>query len=198
MPSLTEIQTYLTGLWLLFLQKPEGFRYLDISVRGLNRSFLAIPVCLPFMLISWIWWRSIYLDAMPSGTEAGVVFFVRLFLVDMLDWIFPLILIGFFTLAMRVPESFARIVVTSNWLTVPFSISAAALSLLSLALPSAESLWTLLWLTQLSIGFIALYRIMRMVMGGQTLLAATTTILLIVPSLILGDMLQTYLGVGIV
>jgi hypothetical protein len=197
MPGLTEIKTYLTGLWLLFLQKPEGFRYLDISPRGVGRSFMAIPVCLPFMLIGWIWWHSVFLEAMPPGSQTGVIFFIRLFLVDMLDWIVPLILIGLFTLAMQVPRAFARIVVVSNWITVPFSLSSGLLSLLSLILPSAHALWTLLWLVQLTIAFIALYRVMRMVMGGQTLLAATTTILLIVPSLILGDVLQTYLGVAI-
>ncbi len=197
MPGLTEILTYMTGLWLLFLQKPEGFRYLDISRRGLDRSFLAIPVCLPFMAISWVWWHSVFVESMPPGSESGIIFFFRLFLIDMLDWIFPLVLMGIFAFVLQVPESFTKIVVTSNWIMVPFSLSAGVLSLLSMALPSAESFWTLLWLVHLSIGLIALYRIIRMVMGGQILLAATVTILLIIPSLILGDMLQTYLGVAI-
>lgn len=61
MPTLKEVEFYLTGLWLLFTQDPKGVNYLDFSDRGALRSFWAAVFVLPTTLLTFVWWRSIYL-----------------------------------------------------------------------------------------------------------------------------------------
>ena len=54
MPSVEDIQQYMTGAWRLMLGKPDGMRLLDISVDGFWNSFFAIIVALPALAASWI------------------------------------------------------------------------------------------------------------------------------------------------
>ena len=77
MPTLKEVEFYLKGLWLLFKQDPSGFAYLDLTDRGAMRSFWAILWALPAILISFAWWRLLYLQGLPEGTETGGLFFFR-------------------------------------------------------------------------------------------------------------------------
>ena len=82
MPTLKEVEFYLRGLWLLFKQDPSGFSYLDLTDRGAVRSFWAILWALPAILISFAWWRLLYLQGLPEDTGPGAVFFFRLALVE--------------------------------------------------------------------------------------------------------------------
>ncbi|MGO6905063.1 hypothetical protein ACCS96_33370, partial [Rhizobium ruizarguesonis] len=69
MPGFREVQYYLAGLWLLIRLDARGFRYLDMSERGVNRSFWAMAWCLPPMGISWLWWRQAFLRSMPPEAD---------------------------------------------------------------------------------------------------------------------------------
>jgi hypothetical protein len=79
MPGFKEVQYYLAGLWLLIRMDPAGFRFLDMSDRGVNRSFWAFVWCLPPMGISWLWWREAFLqtDAAAHGCRHAVLFPAR-------------------------------------------------------------------------------------------------------------------------
>ena len=92
MPTFKEVQYYLSGLWLLIRMDARGFQYLDISDRGMLRSFWAILWCLPPIGISWLWWQQAYLIAMPPETATGLAFFLRLALVEAANWVIPLVL----------------------------------------------------------------------------------------------------------
>ena len=73
MPGFREVQYYLAGLWLLIRLDPRGFRYLDMSERGVNRSFWAMAWCLPPMGISWLWWRQAFLRSMPGLGKVEII-----------------------------------------------------------------------------------------------------------------------------
>ena len=47
MPGFREVQYYLAGLWLLIRMDPAGFRFLDMSDRGVNRSVIFRGPCAP-------------------------------------------------------------------------------------------------------------------------------------------------------
>ncbi len=83
MPGFREVQYYLAGIWLLIRMDPRGFRFLDMSERGVNRSFWAILWCLPPMGISWLWWRQAYLaDRCRRRPMSARSFYFRLGLVE--------------------------------------------------------------------------------------------------------------------
>ena len=195
MPSLKEIEYYLRGIVLLIQGKPQGFGYLDLTDRGMIRSFWAMVWCFPATAISWVWWQTAFLRAYPPGTKTGLPFFLRLAMVEIANWIVPLVLAGFLCLLFGLGRRFHAIVVVSNWLAVPLAYVYALIILMVLVLPGMEGLASLLWLGLLVTLVFALVRLMRMICGQQPLMITTLILVLLVPTMLLSDLLQQYLGV---
>ncbi|WP_454288392.1 hypothetical protein [Rhizobium arsenicireducens] len=195
MPTLKEVEFYLTGLWLLFTQDPKGVNYLDFSDRGALRSFWAAVFVLPTTLLTFVWWRSIYLQAQPEGAEVGSLFFFRLGLVEIANWIVPLVLVGLLCWMVGIGEKFLSIVVISNWLTLPASYAYGFLLLMMLLVPGLTGLAVILSYGLAVALVMALFRILRMVFGDHVLTIATVTMVLLVPAMILSGVLERYLGI---
>ncbi|ENN86365.1 hypothetical protein RHSP_20008 [Rhizobium freirei PRF 81] len=195
MPTFREVQYYLSGLWLLIRMDARGFQYLDISDRGMLRSFWAILWSLPPIGISWLWWRQAYLIAMPPETATGLAFFLRLALVEVANWVIPLVLAGLLLLIFRFGDKFAPIVVTVNWLWVPTSYLNALLIALIAFVPGSSGLVALLWLVLMMAVIFSLARILRMICGAHPLFIGALTLVLMIPSMLLTDFLQRFLGV---
>lgn len=195
MPTLKEVEFYLRGLWLLFKQDPSGFSYLDLTDRGAMRSFWAVLWALPAILISFAWWRLLYLQGLPEGTETGALFFFRLALVEASNWLFPLILLGVLSWIIGIGEKFASMVVVINWLALPVSYSYGLLVLVMMFLPGLAGLVALLWFLLMITVIAALFRIIRMIVGDQLLMVSTIVLILLVPAMIIAEVLERYLGV---
>lgn len=194
MPQLEEIVHYLRGVWLLALGKSEGEAYLNLTVDGVLRSFMAILWCLPAMAVSWAAWRFFYLENMPQGTVAGVSFILRLGLIDLVAWIVPLMVISALARPLGYGQHLAAIIVSTNWLSVPVFYAMAIPAALRLVIPGAGGLAGLLSLLALVAGITAIFRVVRSVTANQTLLATALTGLFILPSLMIGETLQSWLG----
>lgn len=195
MPTLKEVEFYLTGLWLLFRQDPKGFSHLDFSDRGALRSFWAVVFVLPTTLLTFLWWRSIYLQTLPEGADVGPLFFFRLGLVEISNWIVPLVLVGMLCWMVGIGSRFLSIVVISNWLTLPVSYAYGFLLLSMMLVPGLTGLAIFLSYVLAFALVIALFRIFRMVLGDHVLTIATVTMVLLVPALILSELLERYLDV---
>lgn len=195
MPSIREVEHYLTGLWLLLRNNPKGLTYLDLSDRGVLRSFWAIVWSAPSILISWIWWRKTYLNGMPEGAEAGPVFYLRLAMIEAANWIVPLILVGLLCLMLRIGARFSVIVVASNWLAVPVSYAYAVLIVAMMLVPALANIVALLWFVVLFVVVNAVFRILRTICGNQLLTVGALTMVLLVPAMIFSEVLERYLGV---
>lgn len=195
MPSLKEVETYLTGLWLLFKQDPRGFSFLDLSDRGALRSFWAAVWALPTIIISFLWWRKAFLETLPAGADVSAVFFFRLAMVEFANWVVPLVLVGILCWMVGIGSKFAAIVAISNWMAVPVSYAYAALVLLMMLVPSIDTIVAFAWLGLMLAFIVSLFRIFRMVFGNHMLTIATVTMVLLVPSMILSELLERYLGV---
>lgn len=195
MPTLKEVEFYLRGLWLLFKQDPAGFSYLDLTDRGALRSFWSILWALPAILVSFAWWRLLYLQGLPDGTETGALFFFRLALVEASNWVFPLVLLGILCWLIGVGEKFTAMVVVTNWLALPVSYSYGLLVLLMMFVPALAGIVAFLWLLLMITLIAALFRIVRMIVGDQLLMVSTIVMVLLVPSMIIAEVLEQYLGV---
>jgi hypothetical protein len=187
---------YLNGLWLLLKGDTQGFRLLDISDRGMTRSFWAFLWCLPAMFVSWSWIRLSFLEASPSGTKAGLAFFLRLALIEAVNWIVPLILIAALCMLLNIARKFTAIVVTANWLSVPLAYAYAILTLAALAVPAVAGFVALLQVALLFATVASVSRILRLICGPQPLMVMTLVLVMFVPGLLLSDLLQEYLGVA--
>lgn len=195
MPTLKEVEFYLTGLWLLFRQDPKGFAHLDFSDRGALRSFWAAFFVLPTTLLTFLWWRSIYLQTLPEGVDVGALFFFRLALVEVANWIVPLVLVGLLSWLVGIGHKFLSIVIISNWLTLPVAYGYGLVLLIMMLLPSLTGLAVILsYLLALAL-VVTLFRIFRMVLGEHVLTIATVTMVLLVPTMILSELLERYLDI---
>ena len=195
MPGFREVQYYLAGLWLLIRLDPRGFRYLDMSERGVNRSFWAIAWCLPPMGISWLWWRQAFLRSMPPETDVDVAFYLRLGLVEIANWFVPLVFAGLLLLAFRMGERFAPVVVSVNWLGVPLSYINGLLLALVFFIPGTVNVVSILLLILMIAQVFILARILRMIFHGHGLMVGALTLALLVPSMMLAEYLQRFLGI---
>lgn len=195
MPQLDEIGIYLRGVWMLVLGKPEGFDWLDLSASGVWRSFAAILWCLPAMAVSWSAWRMFYLANMPDGSTAGLAFIAKLFIVDVATWILPILLIVLLARPLGYGQALGAIIVVTNWLSIPTFYGMAFPAAIRLVVPGSEGLTGMLSLIALVAIIVAIFRVLKVITGGdQTLLAATLSALFILPSLMIGEMLQRSFG----
>ncbi|OHV73211.1 hypothetical protein [Ensifer sp. LCM 4579] len=194
MPSLEEVLAYVKGLWLLILGKREGYGWLDISERGLWRSFAAILWSLPAMAVTWASWRLYYLSAMPSGTTVGGSFFLKLFIVDLASWLVPILLIVVLSRPLGFAGLVVPVIVTSNWLSVPLSYAMAVPAAVLLLTRGSQQVTEFLWLIVLFASIAVLFRLLRTITGNENLLAAALTGLFLLPSMMVGQYLQHLFG----
>ena len=195
MPTLKEIEIYLKGLWLLLKQDPAGFAYLDFSDRGAARSFWSIAWSLPAILLSFAWWRVLFLEGQAQGAATGALFFFRLALVEAANWLVPVILLGLLCWMVGLGEKFAALVVVTNWLALPASYAYGLLVLIMMLVPDLSGLVALLWFLLMVTLIAILFRIVRMIIGDHLLTISTIVMVVLVPSMILAEGLERYLGV---
>jgi hypothetical protein len=196
MPSLHEIKHYLSGLWLLARGDAQGLRRLDISDRGMMRSFWAFVWCLPAMLVYWNGVRLAFIAAGPPETKTGAVFFIRLFLIEAVNWVLPLVLVAVLCLLLGTERKFPAIVVMTNWVSVPLAYAYALLTFGLFLMPSAGGVIALIQLALLIATIFAISRILRQICGPEPLVVSAVLLVLLVPGIISTDLLQAYLGVS--
>lgn len=197
MPSFTEIKIYISGLWLLARGDAQGLRLLDLSDRGMMRSFWAFLWSLPAMFVYWSGIRFAFLASGPEGATAGPIFFARLFMIEAVNWMMPLILVAVLCMFLNAERKFPAIVVITNWLSVPLAYAYALLTALLFLIPAAAGVIALLQLVLLIATVFAISRMLRQILGPQPLAVAATLLVLLIPSLVLSDLLRSYLGVSV-
>ncbi|MVA57271.1 hypothetical protein [Agrobacterium vitis] len=196
MPGLKEVEIYLTGIWLLLKGDRQGFSYLDLSDRGVNRSFWSIAWSLPAMIFSWVFWYQALLEDIPVYQQMRTLFFLRMTMIDLASWMLPLILVGFICRFFSIDDRFNALVVTSNWLALPIAYANALLIAISVLMPGLGQVVILLWLLLL-LGLVGgVFRLTSAVLDGQTLLVSTITIVMLVPTTLLSEFLERYLDVA--
>ena len=194
MPGLNEVLYYLNGVFLLLRQKQEGFGWLDLTFRGLARSFWAFVWCLPAFAVIWASWRLYYLASMPAETPAGINFFVKLLVIDVAGWLLPLALLAALAQPLGYGKYLATVVTASNWVAVPFAYAAAIPFALTLVLPTSAPFAGLLLYAIFGASVVLQFRLVWMCVGKQTLLAAAMTAIFVPPPMIVGQELQRILG----
>jgi len=194
MPGLDEVLHYLTGVYLLVKQKQDGFGWLDLTLRGLARSFWAFAWCLPAFAVIWASWRLYYLASMPAGTPAGFKFLVKLLAIDVAGWLLPLAILGVLARPLGYGRYLSTVITASNWIAVPFAYAAAVPFALTLVLPASAPFAGLLLYAVFGASVMLQYRLIWMCVGKQSLLAAAMTAIFVLPPMIAGQELQRILG----
>ncbi|AXV14286.1 hypothetical protein CYG48_00255 [Neorhizobium sp. SOG26] len=195
MPSYHEVRLYLSGLWLLIKGDAQGFRLLDVSDRGMLRSFWAILWCLPAAVASWLWLHELVRASLPQDSRLGGLFFMRTAMLEVFNWMVPLILAGVLSLIAGTQRKFPAVVVTMNWLSVPFSWAYGVMCVIMLLAPALLPLIGLFQLALIMALVISFSRIIRMIHGPKPLTIVAFVLVLMVPNMILTEALQRFLGI---
>lgn len=197
MPGLEEVEAYVHGIFLLARNRTEGFKWLDISADGFWRSFWSILYAVPALAVSWASYRSLFLQAAGSGSTAGTGFVMRLALIDVTTWVAPLVLIGLAARPLNIQRNFGRYVIATNWLGTVTAYALALPSLLRMLFDGTSAFITVGSIAIFIAMVLLLYRITRLALDGDGMMAATLTIATIVFSIVLTGILQQALGVAI-
>ncbi|HEX5932552.1 MAG TPA: hypothetical protein VFY63_00140 [Pseudorhizobium sp.] len=195
MPGALEVKFYLSGLWLLVRGNPAGLNMLDVTDRGMMRSFWAFIWCAPAMALSWFWWRTLFLRGMPRDTEVGGIFFARLAMLEIANWLVPLVLLGLLAWGLGLGRKYHAMVVAVNWLSIPFAYAYGLLSLFLMLVPALTGILSLIWLMLMIALVFSISRIFRIICGPHPLMVATLAMVLIVPTMLLSDTLERFLGI---
>lgn len=195
MLSKDEVKLYLKGLWLLIKGDAIGSRYLDLTDRGLKRSFLAPVISLPALFVSWLWWAKTVESVTGYNASQDPLFYLRLALVDAICWMVPIICMGTLLYIFNAGRKFSALVTCSNWLAVPFTYIYACLILIAFAVPFLQPTVALLFMGLLLALVVANFCIIRFFVRDQPLLAFAIVMTLLIPQMILSEWLQRFLGV---
>jgi hypothetical protein len=195
MPRLEEVGYYMRGLWLLLIGKPEGFQYLDLTERGFWRSWWAVLFCLPPTLLSWASFRLYFLTQAPQGTSTGLLFFLKLAVVEAANWLIPLLVVLVLARIAGFSRAALPLVIVLNWLSVPLQWAYVPVSLIQLWAPEDTSAALLYLLTLGSYVFVT-YRIAVAILGGQKFPAFVLVMVVFSVPLMVQSQLLTMLGLA--
>lgn len=191
-----EVRSYLTGIGMLAKNNPGGFQRLDLTADGFWRSFGAILYTLPAFVVSWISYRQTYLGA-TEGSETGPGFFAMLAVIDLANWIVPVIAVGLLAGLLGIASDYGRWVIATNWLSVPVAYALALPVGLGLLLPGFAPVGVLVSLVFFGFAIALLYRVSRLSLSGNGTVAFAIVLGVVVLSFMLTGALQNALGIAV-
>ena len=197
MPPIEEVRHYLRGIVLLVRQNPAGFRWLDLTDRGLQRSFWAIAWCFPLMIPNWVWWHGLFTVYGPVGAETGLLFYVRMAVIEISLWFLPYLTIGAVMAWRGLAPRFDAMVIAMNWLNVPVYILTAAIALLEILIPAPLELWYYVIQLQLVVVIAAQFSVFFVLAQKNWFNAIAMTAASIIPSMFASVWLNSFLNVSI-
>jgi hypothetical protein len=197
MPPLEEALHYLKGVVLLLRMKPSGFQWLDLTERGLRRSFWAIVWCFPLMIPNWIWWHGIFADYTVPGAVSGPAFYARMALIELCLWFLPYLTVGLVMFLRDARGRFDVVVIAMNWLNLPIYLVTGVIAILEIVLPLPISFWYYVMQLQLMAIVAAQFMIFYMIAKRQWGEALTWTLASVIPSIIASVWLNDFLGVSL-
>ncbi|MET0941796.1 MAG: transporter [Mesorhizobium sp.] len=194
MPSVEDIQQYMTGAWRLMLGKPDGMRLLDISVDGFWNSFFAIIVALPALAASWIAVANDITELADMGSRLSIV--LRFAVVDIGAWVLPL---GALALAARpagIADRLVHYVVATNWGSALLVWLMLPPAVLKLFFPAAQDVSAALSLLLFLASMVLSWRLTNAAIGKGAGLGSAVFVAMFVASLAVLFALQAILGLG--
>jgi hypothetical protein len=131
--SYGDAERSLTGVWRLFLNKPDALRFLDTSADGFWRSFRAIVLVAPLYAITALAdWGDLHADSVPDDGLTGGAYFAAKLLTLGLDWVTLPALLGLMAGLIGIRRGYPAYVVARNWGTVLTITPFAAIAVLDL------------------------------------------------------------------
>lgn len=187
-PTRAEAARSLAGLFYLMVKRPEGLRLFDVSPDGFWRSFGAFAWSWPVQCFLWTGlWRADPASR-PEGAGGMLRFFAQVTGFDALAWIVPALLLLAATRLFGISGKFARLVVVNNW----FGLMSAYIGFFPAALrylaPLPDGVNVLLTLAVYAVVIGLYYRIIRICLDGDAMLAVFITGMMVMTGLTISEL----------
>ncbi|MDO1580841.1 hypothetical protein [Rhizobium oryzicola] len=202
MQPLAEIRHHLSGLWLLVRGDGRGLSAFDISDQGVLRSFQAMLICLPGLLLYAIQMRIAYLQVIVDPGRSHLWFLLQALFAEVLIWGLALVCIAGFGWPIGYRPLLRVLIVMMNWAAIPFVYISHGLLYPLLSLLDGDL--TLIWISRLLLiaavfsGTIYLvWRILHTVVGGAWWKRLTFLLLATLTTFWIAGALETSLGLTI-
>jgi hypothetical protein len=197
MVSPAELRIYLRGVAMLARNDTRGFSWLDLSADGFWRSFGAILYALPAFVISWLNYRTAFLEDAGQTRELGFGFFLSLAIIDLVNWLLPILIVGLVAVPLGISSNFGRWVIATNWLSLPITYLMAIPVALSLVMPGFEPIAIILSLVFFGFAVALFFRVTRLAFDNDVQVAIAITVGLVIISFAMTGALQGALGIGL-
>jgi hypothetical protein len=195
LPSLEEIESYFVGSWHMMTGRRDGIDRLDISVDGFWRSFHAITVALPPLLVNWVAYS---LDLPEGPDEQG--FRLNAVIVaglgDILAWIVPILVLAIAARRLGLARRFSVYVIASNWGGALLSWIALPPTLARFLWPEARDVALLLSVVVFGAELVLSYRLAQVAWQRPHGFALPLFIALTAASLAVTFLFQNLVGIG--
>ncbi|MBX8801618.1 hypothetical protein HBA92_12740 [Ochrobactrum sp. MR28] len=193
MLSFEEIQYYFSAVWRTMTGHPEALNNLNTDADGFWRSFNAILISLPPMLIGWVEIAARLTDG-GNETALRLINTVKLATIEMIVWLLPFLIIGFLSRSLGLERRFSTYVVATNWATALFAWIYAPLSFLNLLLPGLSPVFSGISFGLFLATLVLSYRLTRAALQRPHSFAAPFFISVILGSIMLSIILQGLTG----
>jgi hypothetical protein len=116
-------------------------------------------------------------------------------MLEVMDWMLPLIFVGMVCALLGIGRKFPVMVITFNWLSIPFAYAYGIISIGFLLHVGLDGLLAIVHLSLLIVLVLCVIRIVRLICGPQPLIVTTLVLVLIVPDMLLSEALQRFLDI---
>jgi hypothetical protein len=201
MPSISEVQNRLAGLWLLVRGDARGLSHIDISDEGVVRSFLAFVICLPAILVHAVLRRIEFLQVSPDLGRSTIAFLFQAMALQSAGWVLALGCLMLFGLLLGLRPLLRPLVVLMNWAAVPAFYLTYGIIYPLVMLPGQSTLMAILRIGILLLALVAMlvitWRGLKTVVGGSSARRVTLMLLVaLVPTYIV-SLLETSMGLDL-
>lgn len=195
-PKLSEVGRSLEGVFRLIEGDEKGLGLFDTSANGFLRSFLAYAWCWPAQAFLWTGaWRTPEGVARPDSVFGMIGYFFTGGMFDLLAWIVPALVIYPVSRVFGFRAHYMRTIVATNWFGVVATYVAFLPATIGYLAPVPEGFAAMLSLA--SYGFVIWlhFRIARVALGGEGLLAMLVTLIALMSSILVTATAFRVLGI---
>ncbi|MBW3097578.1 hypothetical protein [Pseudohoeflea coraliihabitans] len=187
-PSLAEAGRALSGVLGLMERDAGALARIDTSVTGTLRSFLVYLWCWPAQAFLWTGiWRDLP-DSRPETVGGTLRFFAVGSLFDVFSWILPALILLPVSRMFDFRARYLPLVAASNWFALVATYLAFLPATVKYFAPVPDGIAGLMSLAVygLTLGFY--FRMARVILGGEALLAALVVLISLMSSLLLSSL----------
>ena len=178
---------------LMLGRRDEGWRRLDTSADGFWNSFLAIPITAPALLVIFLSYARLLVEAGIEMSVGGIVSILAL--IGVVNWLASVLVIVLLARPLGVGHRTSHLVVAVNWASVAIAYARAVPASLTLLVGNGPTLATLMVVIEV-VTLVLYWRVLSAASEASPLVPTVMFVVTITLGYALTVAMQTSLGLS--